>query len=50
MSTAQVAETSVIVNNNNPIQDCVHLVHPNDQTQPTFKMTPGFKPFTQILQ
>ena len=46
MSTAQVVETSVIVNNNSPIQD---YVHPNDQTQPTFKMTPGFEPFTQIL-
>ena len=26
-----------------PIQDYVHL---DDQTQPTFEMTPGFKPFT----
>ena len=26
-----------------PIQD---YVHPDDQTQPTFEMTPGFKPFT----
>ena len=26
-----------------PIQDYVHL---NDQTQPTFEMTHGFKPFT----
>ena len=33
------------VNNNSPIQD---YVHPNDQTQPTFEMTPGFKPFTVI--
>ena len=24
-------------------------VHPNDQTQPTFEMTPGFKPFTVFL-
>ena len=31
------------VNNNCPIQD---YVHPGDQTQPTFEMTPGFKPFT----
>ena len=23
-------------------------VHPDDQTQPTFEMTPGFKPFTKI--
>ena len=34
------------VNNNSPIQD---YVHPNDQTQPTFEMTPGwFKPFTEL--
>ena len=42
MTTAQVVETSVTVNNS-PIQD---YVHPDDQTQPTFEMTPGFKPFT----
>ena len=41
MTTAQVVETSVSVNNNSPIQN---YVHPNDQTQPTFEMTPGFKP------
>ena len=35
MTTAQVVETSVTVNNNCPTQD---LVHPDDQTQPTFKM------------
>ena len=29
-----------------PIQD---YVHPDDQTQPTFEMTPGFKPFTVLL-
>ena len=34
MVTAQVVETSVTVNNNNPIQDYVHR---DDQTQPTFK-------------
>ena len=45
MTTAQVVETSVTVNNNSPIQDYVHL---DDQTQPTFEMTPGFKPFTVI--
>ena len=45
MTTAQVVETSVTVNNNCPIQD---YVHPDDQTQPTFEMTPGFKPFTVI--
>ena len=32
MTTAQVVETSVNVNNNSPIQD---YVHPDDQTQPT---------------
>ena len=41
MTTAQVVETSVTVNNNSPIQD---YVHPDDETQPTFEMTPGFKP------
>ena len=30
--------------NNSPIQD---YVHPDDQTQPTFEMTPGSKPFTK---
>ena len=43
MTTAQVVKTSVTVNNNSPIQD---YVHPDNQTQPTFEMTPGFKPFT----
>ena len=43
MTTAQVVETSVSVNNNSPIQD---YVNPDDQTHPTFEMTPGFKPFT----
>ena len=46
MTTAQVVETSVSVNNNSPIQD---YVHPADQTQPTYEMTPGFKPFTQFI-
>ena len=45
ITTAQVVETSVTVNNNSPIQD---YVHPDDQTQPTFEMTPGFKPFTTL--
>ena len=44
MTTAQVVETSVTVNNS-PIQD---YVHPDDQTQPTFEMNPGFKPFTVL--
>ena len=38
MTTTQVFETSVTVNNNSPIQD---YVHPDP-----FEMTPGFKPFT----
>ena len=46
MTTTQVVETSVTVNNNSPIQD---YVHQDDQTQPTFEMTPGFKPFTVNL-
>ena len=44
MTTAQVVETSVTINNNNPIQD---YVHPDDQTLTTFEMTPGLKPFTK---
>ena len=43
MTNAQVVETSVTVNNNSPIQD---YAHPEDHTQPTYDMTPGFKPFT----
>ena len=34
MTTAQVVETSVTVNNNSPIQDYVHL---DDQTQPIYE-------------
>ena len=44
MTTTQVVETSVTINNNNPIQD---YVHSGDQTLTTFEMTPGFKPFTK---
>ena len=47
MTIAQVVETSVTINNNSPIQD---YVHPDDQTQPTFEMTPRFKPFTVLKQ
>ena len=46
MTTAQVVETSVTVNNNSPFQD---YVDPDDQTQTTFETTPGFKPFTVFL-
>ena len=34
MTTAQIVETSVTVNNSSPIQD---YVHPDDQTQPTLE-------------
>ena len=34
MTTAQVVETSVTVNNNSPVQD---YVYPDNQTQPTFE-------------
>ena len=45
MTSAQVVETSVTVNNNNiPIQDYVHL---DDHTQPTYETSPAFKPFTE---
>ena len=43
MTTAQVVETSVTVNDNSSMLD---YVHPEDDTQPTFEMTPGIKPFT----
>ena len=46
MTTTQVVETSVTVNDNSPIQD---YVHPDDQTHPTYEMTPGFKPFAKLL-
>ena len=36
MTTAQVVETSVTVNDNSPIQD---YVHPDDQTQPIFEIS-----------
>ena len=41
MTTAQVVETSVTVDNNSPIQG---YVHPDDHTQPTFEM------FLSLLQ
>ena len=34
MTTTQVVETSVTVNNNSPIHD---YVHPDDRTQPTYE-------------
>ena len=42
MTTAQVVETLVTVKNNGSIQD---FVHPDDYTQPTYEITPGFKNF-----
>ena len=44
MTTAQIVETSVTVNNNSPIQDDLHR---DDHTQLTYEMTPRFKPFTK---
>ena len=43
MTTAQVVEMSVTVNNNSPIQDYIHL---DDHTQSTYEMIPEFKPLT----
>ena len=40
MTTAQVVETSVTVNNNCPLQD---YVHPDYQTQPTFEYINSYK-------
>ena len=46
MTTARFVESSVTFNNNSPIQD---YIHPDDQTQPTYEMTPGFIPFTVLF-
>ena len=46
MTTTQVVEKSVTVNNNSPIED---YVHPDDYTQPTYEITPGFKLFTATV-
>ena len=45
MTTTQVVETSVTVNNNSPIQDYIHL---DDHPQPPYKMTFRFKPFPAL--
>ena len=42
MTTAQIVETSVTVNNSS-IQDYTHL---GDHIPPTYEMIPGFKSFT----
>ena len=47
MTTVQVVETSVTVNNNSPTQD---YALPDEQTQLTFEMTPVFKPLTVLMQ
>ena len=44
MTTTQVVETSVTVNDNSAIQD---YVHPDDQTD-AFEMTCGFKPMVRF--
>ena len=47
MPIAQVVEMLVTVNNNNsPIQD---YIHPDGHTQPSYEMTPGFKPLTMMI-
>ena len=46
MTTAQVVEMSVTVNNKNPIQD---YDHQDGQTQPTYEMTRGFNPFAVLV-
>ena len=46
MTTAQVVETSVSVNNDSPFPDCVH---PDDDISPSYEMTSGFKPFTVLI-
>ena len=40
--TTQVVETSVIVNNNSPIQN---YIHPDDHTQPTYEMSSWVQTF-----
>ena len=45
MTSTQVVVTSVTVNNS-PIQ--LHI-HADNHISPTHDMTPGFKPFTQLL-
>lgn len=45
ITTAEVVETSVTANNSR-IQG---YVHPDDHTQLTYEMTPGFNPFTIMV-
>ena len=44
MSTAQGGVETLVTVRNSSIQDYVHL---SDQAQPTYEMTPGFKPFIE---
>ena len=46
LSPHRIVETPVTVNNNSPIED---YVHPDDQSQPIFEITPWFKSFTVFL-
>ena len=46
MTSAQVVETSVNVTSNSPSQD---YTHPDDHNLLNYDMTPGFKPFTDLL-
>ena len=45
ITTAQVVETSVTINNNSPIQD---YVYPDDHTQPTYLLTYLIKFFSDL--
>ena len=46
MTTAQVVETLLTVNNNSPIQD---YLHPDDQTQPTFESNENRKVLLNLI-
>ena len=45
VTTTEVVEMSVTINNNSPIHD---YVHSDDHAQPTYEMTHGLKHFTII--
>ena len=48
-SRAKVSASFTNVNNGFSAGFTNVFVHPDDQTQPTFEMTPGFKPFTRLI-
>ena len=48
MTSNQVVETSVNVIRNSPSINSQDYTHPDDHNLPTYDMTPGFKPFTDI--